>query len=103
MSSAESDKAAYQPLKQDGIYLARSPSIGKATAWVDGDAQPKIFPGIVHEMARRSSIKQGSSSERDVEPVSPLMKASRKLAQAASDEDDYCRPVMEEDDEAKES
>ena len=101
MSSAESDKVAVYPLKQDGIYHTRSPSKTKATAWTDGNAQPKIFPGIVHERARRSSIRQGSGSDKDVEPVSPLIKASRRLGQAISDDGDYCRAVMEEGDEAK--
>ena len=29
--------------------------------------QPKIFPGIVHERTRRNSVRQGSTSENDME------------------------------------
>ena len=86
VSSAESDKVVDQPSKQDGFYHTRSSSKTKAPSWVD-DAQLKMFPGIVHERTRRSSIRQGSGSERDIEPVSPLIKASSRLGPTVSDDD----------------
>ena len=89
VSDAELEKLASQPPKQDSKYSTRSPLELKTSSWVDGGTQPKMFPGIVHERTRRSSIKQGSDTTRDVDPVSPLIKASsRRVRAAAADDDD---------------
>ena len=86
---------------QNSTYHSRSPSQPKAIALVNANAQPKIFPGIVHERVRRRSIRQGSGSEKDVEPLSPLIKTSSRLGQASSECDDYDRVMTEEGDEAQ--
>ena len=37
-------------------------------SWIDGaPPQRRIFPGVVHERTRRGSVRQGSSSEKDVD------------------------------------
>ena len=47
---------------------ARSSSMITSTSWIDGaPSQPRIFPGVVHERTRRGSVRQGSSSEKDVD------------------------------------
>lgn len=62
----ENQRAGY-----DSTKLVRSPSMvlsqSKSNSMyrVDDSPQPKIFPGIVHERARRGSVRQGSSSEKD--------------------------------------
>ena len=39
---------------------------GLAHSHIDG-TEPRIFPGVVHERIRRGSMRQGSSSEKDVD------------------------------------
>lgn len=46
--------------------LTASPS-AKTLHWIDSVSQPKMFPGLVRERARRSSVRQGSGSEKDLE------------------------------------
>lgn len=88
MSSTELETLASQPSKPDSIHPAKSPSKYNTSSWVDGGTQPKIFPGIVHERTRRSSVKQGSTSDKDMELINPLVKASSRLGPAALADDD---------------
>ena len=98
ISSADLEKADSPRSKQDAGQPARSPSKSKALYWADSGSQPKIFPGIVHERTRRSSIRQGSGSEKDAEPVNDVTKA-RGTGQMAPDGNDFRDTVMEDDAE----
>lgn len=51
-----------------------SPYTAHDPHWDDGisqshisGAEPRIFPGVVHERIRKNSIRQGSSSEKDAD------------------------------------
>lgn len=87
VSRAKLETLDGQPSKQDGVGFTRSLSKTKTPSWVDSGTQPKIFPGIVHERTRRSSIRQGSGSDRDIEGIWPLVNASSLSRLAASKED----------------
>lgn len=103
MSNADSENAAtaHSPLL-DGFSHMRSPSKTTTPAWSESHTQPKIFPGIVHERARRSSIRQGSGSEKDFELGGPLVKSSSRLGQGTMDDEGLHGAVVEEDDEGRE-
>ena len=48
--------------------MANDPSWGEgiSQSHISG-AEPRIFPGLVHERTRRNSMMQGSSSEKDAD------------------------------------
>ena len=59
--------------RQSGSTLASPTGLGTAPTWpldelghlhISG-AEPRIFPGVVSRTARRGSVRQGSSSEKD--------------------------------------
>ncbi len=49
--------------------------------------QPKIFPGVFHERNRRGSVRQGSSSEKDVNVSSAASAAGSFVRPGSSDKD----------------
>ncbi len=54
-----------RPARSSSLVI--SPPQANGTAWIDGTPPPpRIFPGVVHERTRRGSLRQGSSSEKDV-------------------------------------
>ena len=73
-SNADIRLSDSQSQKHDESGLARSSSLVMSPAITHGTyssshsptlAQPRIFPGIVHERHRRGSLRQGSGSETD--------------------------------------
>ena len=54
----------------------------------DSSREPKIFPGILHERTRRNSVRQGSTSENDMEvSTGNLVAMSRMSVKEESGED----------------
>ena len=96
MSSVDSDRAAVVQL-QDRMSHTQSPSQTIGSAWSESHPQPKIFPGIVHERARRSSMRQGSGSEKDSEQGASLVKSPSRLGQGALDDGGFQNAVVEEE------
>lgn len=59
------------PLRSSSMILTSSGAHGQGI-----DSGSSIFPGVVHERARRKSIRQGSGSEKDSDAGSAILSRS---------------------------
>lgn len=80
-----------------------SPYTAKDPHWDDGisqshisGAEPRIFPGVVHERTRRNSTRQGSSSEKDADGGTFAGLRLSKLSTREKEMNGLEEPVLEE-------
>ena len=87
----------WQSHRHNAAGLSRSSSLVTPSAKIHGKhaishsptlAQPRIFPGIVHERHRRGSIRQGSGSETDGDSMTASGTLSDRKRPKSSDMDD---------------
>lgn len=78
--------------------------------WDDGisqshisGAEPRIFPGVVHERTRRNSVRQGSSSEKDADGGALAGMGLSKLSTREKETSGLEDPVLEEQADEEDS
>ena len=76
---SRSSSLVTSPAKTHNAYgISHSPTV----------AQPRIFPGIVHERHRRGSIRQGSGSETDGDSITTIGTLNDRKRPRSSDIDE---------------
>lgn len=80
-----------------------SPYMANDPPWDDGisqshvsGAEPRIFPGVVHERTRKNSIRQGSNSEKDADGGALAGLGLSRLSTREKEISGLERPVLEE-------
>ena len=54
-----------RPGRSSSMIFAPAPATSNSHYWHEQAAEPRIFPGLVHERARRGSLRRESGSEYD--------------------------------------
>ena len=89
-----------RPMRSSSLmmsYMANDPpwDDGISQSHVSG-AEPRIFPGVVHERTRRNSIRQGSNSEKDADGGALTGLGLSRLGAREKEISELERPVLEE-------
>ncbi|SLM40687.1 amp deaminase 3 [Lasallia pustulata] len=90
-----------RPLRSSSLMM--SPYMANDPPWDDGisqshvsGAEPRIFPGVVHERTRKNSIRQGSNSEKDADGGALAGLGLSRLSTREKEISGLERPVLEE-------
>lgn len=84
-----------RPARSSSMIM--SPSQANGTSWIDGTPpSPRIFPGVVHERTRRGSLRQGSSSEKEIDATNVNVATALRSLPCEKDDKGLQKTVAEE-------
>ena len=99
-----SQRTDNQPIRSSSLIMP-SPTLSEQY-WSDSvghshinGAEPRIFPGVVHERTRKGSIRQNSSSEHDSDAAGSIGVGMSRLITSEKEEKSYDKAVLEDSEE----